>query len=205
MPVVTQYQAICYSCFAPEWCRSAHGDNPTLWSVPSESDCFCDTRYCYSALTLMSCMKSDINPQCPVWKLRMLRTIVHRGARVPVNKCVQPSWVLSWPHSLGHECACWTRQFSSSQQLITDKMMKEEMSVCAGGAKLCLLALSPAQVWPHGHSCPAVAAEQPGCPWCSVAIPECSGTFIPVYCGFGARTVWRCDEPESHLHCWMKM
>lgn len=159
-------------------------------------------------------MKSDINPHCPVWKLRTLRTMVHRGARVPVNKCVQPSWVLSWPHSLGHECACWTLQFSSSQQLITDKMMKKDMSICAGGAKLCLLALRPAQVWPHGHNCPGVAAQQPGYPWCSmVAIPECSGNFIPLCCHFGAMTVcedmmnqnasctaeWRCRSTVTAL------
>lgn len=97
-------------------------------------------------------MKSDISPHCWV-KAENAENRGAQSAPVPVNKCVQPSWLLSWPHCLGHECACWTLQLSWSQQLITDKMMKKEMSVCAGVAKLCLLALCPAQVWPHSHSC----------------------------------------------------
>lgn len=155
-------------------------------------------------------MKSDINPNRPTWKPRTLRTIVHRGARVHVNKmCAAIVGALLAPQPGAWMCLLNpVVLFKSSAKPQIKWWKKRWMSVkgvqsfvsflCA--QHKCDPVVTAALVWLHS----SLAA--PG-----VAIPECCENFwafninIPLCCHFGAIMVWRCDESKSRLHCWMKM
>lgn len=112
-------------------------------------------------------MKSDINPNRPTWKPRTLRTIVHRGAGVHVNKtCAAIVGALLAPQPGAWMCLLNPVVLFKSSAKPQIRWWKKRW-VSVKGVQSCLLPLCPAQVWSCGHSCPGVAAQQPGCPWCS--------------------------------------
>lgn len=128
---------------------------------------------------------SDFNELCG-WSLILIHTAPYESWERWEPSCTEmleflwtklcPSWGLSWPHSLGHECA-FEPCSSVQARGITDKVVRKEMSVYAGAPKLCPLALCPARVWGHGHIGPGVAAQQLACPGVAAQLPACAGVL----------------------------